>query len=61
MNLGQEKKNGLTLTILKSADTVPVVREWFITFVIIGSRTSRYSYRSVVGIGSSSHDFGTDF
>ena len=51
---------GLTTAVLKSDDTVPVVRKWFMIFVIVGKRTSRFSHRSCVGIGFSSHVFGTD-
>ena len=53
-------QKGLTIAVLKSDDTVPVVRKWFMIFVIVGKRTSRFSHRSCVGIGFSSHVFGTD-
>ena len=51
----------LTTAVSKSDGMVPVVRELFMMFVMVGKRTSRFSYKSVVGIGSSLHVFGTVF
>ena len=36
---------------------MPVVRDVLMMLVMVGKRMSRLSYRSVVGMGSSSHDF----
>ena len=47
--------------VLKSDGTVLVVRKWFMMFVMVGKRRSRFSHRSVVGIGSSSLFFSSDF
>ena len=53
MHSGDFFNKGLTIAVLKSDGTVPVVREWFMMFVMVDKRTSRFSHRIVVGIGPS--------
>ena len=51
---------GLTIAVLKSGGTKPEAIEVLMMLVIVG-RTSRFSYRNSVGMGSRSHDLGTVF
>ena len=51
---------GLTITVLKSGGTKPEANE-VLMMVIVGRRTSRFSYSNSVGMGSRSHDLGTVF
>ena len=48
---------GFTIAVFRPRGTMPVVRNVLTMFVMVGKRMSRLSYRSVVGIGSSSQDF----
>ena len=52
---------GLTITVLKSGGTKPEANEVLMMLVIVGRRTSRFSYSNSVGMGSRSHDLGTVF
>ena len=45
---------GFTIAVFRPHGTMPVVRD---VFVMVGKRMSGLSYRSVVGMGSSSQDF----
>ena len=47
---------GFTIAVFRSRGTMPVVRD-VLMLVVVGKRMSRLSYRSVVGMGSSSQDF----
>ena len=51
---------GLTIAVLKSGGTKPEANE-VLMLVIVGRRTSRFSYSNSVGVGSRSHDLGTVF
>ena len=44
------------MAVFRSGGTMPVVRDVLIMFVMVGKRMSRFSQRSVVGMGSSSQD-----
>ena len=46
-----------TIAVFRPRGTMPVVRDVLMMLVMVGKRMSRLSYRSVVGMGSSSHDF----
>ena len=46
-----------TIAVFRPRGTMPVVRDVLTMFVMVGKRMSRLSYRSVVGMGSSSQDF----
>ena len=48
---------GFTIAVFRPRGTMPVVRDVLMMLVLFGKRMSRLSYRSVVGMGSSSHDF----
>ena len=52
---------GLTIAVLKSGGTKPEASEVLMMLVIVGRRTSRFSYSNSVGMGSRSHDLGTVF
>ena len=52
---------GLTLAVFKSGDTTPEARKVLMMLVIVGRRTSRFSYSSFAGIGSRSHNLGVVF
>ena len=52
---------GLTIAVLKSGGTKPEANEVLMMLVIVGRRTSRFSYSNAVGMGSRSHDLGTVF
>ena len=48
---------GFTIAVSGSRGTMPVVKNMLMMLVMVGKRMSRLSYRSVVGMGSSSQDF----
>ena len=52
---------GLTIAGLKSGGTRPEASEVLMILVIVGRRTSRFSYSNFVEMGSRSHDLGTVF
>ena len=45
------------MAVFRPCGTMPVVRDVLMMLVMVGKRMSRLSYRSVVGIESSSQDF----
>ena len=49
---------GLTIAVLKSGGTKPEAYEVLMMLVIVGRRTSRFSYCNAVGMGSGLHDLG---
>ena len=51
----------MTIAVFKSGDTKPEANEVLMMLVIVGRRTSRFSYSNAVGTGSRSHDLGTVF
>ena len=48
---------GLTIAVFRPRGTMLVVRDVLMMLVMVGKKMSRLSYRSVVGMGSSSQDF----
>ena len=48
--------SGFTIAVFRPHGTMPVVRDVLMMLVMVGKRMSRLSYRSVVGMESSSHD-----
>ena len=50
---------GFTTADLKSEGTVPDVKDLFRMLMTVGRRTSKFLWRSLVGIGSSTEASGT--
>ena len=48
---------GFTIEVFRPHGTMPVLRDVLMMLVMVGRRMPRFSYRSVVGMGSSSQDF----
>jgi len=53
-------RSGVTTAVLNDCGTLPDFSEAFITAVIIGSSSSRQSFRKNAGIGSCMNDFVGD-